>query len=226
MGALRCEVPQLVRVTHGADVDADVAQIHLVGGAAGPLGGDVWNVRLDLAARSRVRLRSVAASLAQPDPHGRPSTAVVQVRLDDAATLDAWPEPIVSVQGSHHTLEVTLDVGADTSLRWVDEVVLGRHGEPPGTVVLRQRLTQCGEVRVMSEMHLGQGAAGGSFGGHGPFRVVATAVGSFDGPSAVEVCDAGRAVRCDLGGGWATWSAVGHGHATVRRLLAALGLER
>jgi urease accessory protein len=150
----------------------------------------------------------------------------VCVQVGDGGALDAWPEPIVSVRGSHHTLDVALDVAADARLRWVDEVVLGRHDEPSGTVVLRQRLTQCGVVVAVSQLHLGGDDRAGSFGQHGPYRVVASAVGRFDGPSAVEVHDDGRAVRCALGDGWATWSAVGHGHGTVRRLLAAVGLER
>lgn len=223
---LRCEVPQLLRLTEGAPAHPGALQVHLVGGAAGPLGGDRWDFDLSLAAGAQVRLRSVAASLAQPDPHGRPSQARVRVRLDQGAVLDAWPEPIVSVRGSHHTLDVALDVAADAGVRWVDEVVLGRHGEPSGTVVIRQRLEHDGRVVVAQELQLGGDRDGGSYGRHGPYRVVATAVGRFDGASAVEVQPQGRAVRCAVGDGWATWSAVGHSHMAVRQLLGLLGLDR
>lgn len=224
---LRCEVPQLLRVTEAVGSGFPTLQVHLVGGAAGPLGGDRWALDLDLAAGSRVCLRSVAASMAQPDPHGRSSEAAVRVRVGAGAVLDAWPEPIVSVRGSHHTLDVALEVERDGDVRWVDEVILGRHGEVPGTVVLRQRLTEAGRVRVMSEVRLGGDPGAASFGQHGPFRAVITAVGRFDGPSGVVLGDGGaRAVRCAVGEGWSTWTGVGDGRAPVWRLLAALGLER
>ena len=217
----------MLRVTDTVDPWSPTLQVHLVGGAAGPLGGDRWALDLDLEPGARVCLRSVAASLAQPDPHGRPSAATVRVRVGDGAVLDAWPEPIVSVRGSHHTLDVALDVERGGEVRWVDEVMLGRHDEVPGTLVLRQRLTEDGCVRAMSELHLGGDARAASFGQHGPFRVVITAVGRFDGPSRAELGDDGtRAVRCAIGGGWATWTGVGDGRGSVRRLLAELGLER
>lgn len=223
---LRCEVPQLVRITDGAGAPDGALQVHLVGGAAGPLGGDRWSFQLHVAERAEVRLRSVAASLAQPDPHGRRSYASIGVRVGDGGVLDAWPEPIVSVVGSHHVLDVVIEAGDRATVRWVDEVVLGRHGEPSGTLVLRQRLTHCGVVVATTQLQMGGDRRSASFGQHGPFRVIASAIGRFDGPSAVRVHDDGRAVRCALGDGWATWSAVGHGHARVRRLLADVGLER
>lgn len=217
----------MLRVTDAVDPRSPMLQVHLVGGAAGPLGGDRWALDVDLEPGARVCLRSVAASLAQPDPHGRPSAATVRVRAGAGAVLDAWPEPIVSVRGSHHTLDVALDVEQGGEVRWVDEVMLGRHDEVPGTLVLRQRLTEGGCVRVMSELHLGGDARATSFGQNGPFRVVITAVGRFDGPSRVELGDGGtRAVRCALGGGWATWTGVGDRRGPVRRVLAELGLDR
>jgi urease accessory protein len=223
---VHCEVPQLVRVTEASHHDEGQLQLHLVGGAAGPLGGDQWRLRLDLASHSSVRLRSVAASLAQPDPQGRPSVAHITAQLGRGAHLDAWPEPLVSVLGSHHTLDVCIDVAAEASLRWVDEVVLGRHDEPSGTVILRQRVVYDGAVVSVSHLTLGAEATKASFGAHGPYRVVVSAVGRFEGPSAVVVESGVRAVRCNLGGGWASWTAVAHQHAHLHEALAVLGLER
>lgn len=223
---VHCEAPQLVRATEPTGHDQRQLQLHLVGGAAGPLGGDQWGLHLDLAPNSTVCLRSVAASLAQPDPRGRPSVAHVRATLSRGAHLDAWPEPLVSVRGSHHTLDVVIDVAAEASLRWVDEVVLGRHDETPGTVILRQRVVHDERVVAVSHLTLGGEATTASFGAHGPYRVVASAVASFDGGPEVLVHPEVRAVRCPLGDGWATWTAVAYRHAHLREALAGLGLER
>lgn len=224
---LRCEAPQLLRITEGGgDAANPMAQLHLVGGAAGPLGGDTWSLTMKLDPGAQVRLRSVAASLAQPDPQQRSSTSQVRVAVGAGAVLDAWSEPLVSVLGSHHTVDVTLDVARDARVRWVDEVVLGRHDEPGGTVVLRQRLT-CGDhVVTMSEVTLGSTAAERSYGANGPFRVVVSAVGPGEEHSEVWQDSDVRAVRCALGGGWSSWTAMGSHHVAVRQALARLGLER
>lgn len=224
---LRCEAPQLLRITQGGgSAPKAMVQLHLVGGAAGPLGGDTWTLTMDLDAGAQVRLRSVAASLAQPDPQHRPSSSAVQVTVGAGAVLDAWPEPLVSVQGSHHTIDVNLDVASDARVRWVDEVVLGRHDEPGGTVVLRQRLICGGRVVTFGEITLGSGTVERSHGANGPYRVVVSAVGRSEEPSAVRLADDVRAVRCSLGDGWSSWTAVGSHHVAVRQALARLGLER
>lgn len=151
--------------------------------------------------------------------------AAVIATLGEGATLDAWPEPLVSVTGSHHTLDVQVDLAHDATVRWVDEVVMGRHEEPSGTVVLRQRITSAGRVVAVSHLTLGEGAPR-SFGANGPFRVAASAVGRCDEPSQVVVEEGVRAVRCQLGDGWSTWTAVATRHSPLRRGLATLGLER
>jgi urease accessory protein len=224
---LRCEAPQLLRITEGGgDTPSPMAQLHVVGGAAGPLGGDALTLTMDLDPGAQVRLRSVAASLAQPDPLRRPSSSMVRVAVGAGAVLDAWPEPLVSVKGSHHTMDVTLDVASDARVRWVDEVVLGRHDEPGGTVVLRQRLTCGGRVVMVSETTLGSEAVERSHGANGPYRVVVSAVGPGEEPSAIWLGDDVRAVRCELGDGWSSWTAVGSHHVATRQALARLGLER
>ncbi|OHV29989.1 urease accessory protein UreD [Pseudofrankia sp. EUN1h] len=108
--------------------------VHLVGAAAGPLAGD--QVRLDITVGAGVRLvlRSVAATLAMPG-HG-PGPSVLEIHADVAAggALDLLPEPTVAVRGCRHRMVGRAVVAAGGWLRWREEVLLGRFGEPSGRV--------------------------------------------------------------------------------------------
>ena len=79
----------LVRVVAGR---GPVLSLAMVGGAAGPLGGDRLRFRLELGCGARVALRSVAATMAQPGPRGEPSELRVELVVGADATLDWRPE--------------------------------------------------------------------------------------------------------------------------------------
>jgi len=64
---LRSEPPILVRRTGPRHADGEV-EVHLVGGAAGPLGGDRLRVEVTVGPGARLCVRTVAASLALPGP--------------------------------------------------------------------------------------------------------------------------------------------------------------
>ena len=60
---LRSQAPLILRQTPEA--------VYLVGGAAGPLGGDVLELRIDVRAGATLRLRTAAAAVALPGRDGR-----------------------------------------------------------------------------------------------------------------------------------------------------------
>ena len=119
--------------------------------------------------------RSVAASMAQPSPHGTASTSTIRGRVAAGAVLDWRPEPLISVGGSDHRIDTRLDVAATAQLVWLDEIVLGRHGEQPGRVTSRLRVSVDDEVALDHEIVAGSGALRGA-GANGSFRVLASAV--------------------------------------------------
>jgi urease accessory protein len=82
---MQCEVPLVVRV--GASVDG-VLELLVVNAAAGPLGGDEFDLSLTVGEGAAVRVRSVAASMAQPGPHGDASIAQTRLVVADGARLD------------------------------------------------------------------------------------------------------------------------------------------
>ena len=188
--------------------------MHLLGAAAGPLGGDVLTTRIRVEAGAALRLRSVAATLVQPSPCPAPSSSTVTVDVEDGGTLDAWPEPLLSIAGSDHTVRNVVRIAAGAEVRWVDEVVLGRHDEPGGTIVLRQRIELADRPLLIHTVRP-------------TTRVTVSAmhVGPPTGPSEVVLNDAVRAGRYALGPTATAWVGLGDDLDAVRAVLAALGLR-
>ncbi|MCU1397915.1 MAG: urease accessory protein UreD [Acidimicrobiales bacterium] len=222
---LRAEAPLLMRVT-----DEDVGcglTVHLVGGAAGPLAGDRLVFGLDLESGARLTVRSVAASLAQPGRAGaNGSTAAVSARVHAGAALDWWPEPVISVSGSSHTITTAVDIAGDAHVRWVDEAVLGRHREVGGRLTLHQRISIGGAPVLRHTVTLDPRHAG--VGRHGHVRVVVTAI--VTGPTAVPAASIVspdlRCVRAPLGETCTAWIALADDLDRARAALADLGLDR
>jgi urease accessory protein len=145
---LASQVPLVLRRTPSA--------VYLVGGAAGPIGGDSLALGITVGPGAFLRVRSAAASIALPGLDGLESVLRVSVTVGERGRFEYLPEPVVVTAGARHAtlVSVTLAVGASLVLR--DEVLLGRHGEAGGTArsvlqvsyagrpLLRQSLTVSG----------------------------------------------------------------------------------
>ncbi|WP_106258756.1 urease accessory protein UreD [Actinomadura rubrobrunea] len=110
--------------------------VHLVGAAAGPLGGDVLELDVAVGPGARLAVRSAAAALVLPGDGT--SRLTVRARVGPGARLDFAPEPTVAAAGCDHRSAAEIALAEDATLRWREEIVLGRHGERPGR--LRGRL--------------------------------------------------------------------------------------
>ena len=137
------QAPLLLRQT-ATDDEPGTAHIHLVGGAAGPLGGDELNFDLHLGIGAQVRISSVAASLALPGPRGSESTLDITVRIESGASLVWTPEPLIVARGARHRTSVNIEMAADARLTWHEQTLLGRNGEEPGSAVTRLRVRRAG----------------------------------------------------------------------------------
>ena len=122
---LSSQVPLVLRRTPDA--------VYVVGGAAGPIGGDELGLQISVGAGAFLRVRTAAASIALPGPDGLESAMRVTVDVAPGARLEYLPEPVVVSAGARHAtiIRVTLADGASLLLR--DELLLGRHGEAGGT---------------------------------------------------------------------------------------------
>ena len=188
---MRCEVPLLVRTVEGPGPTLKLA---MVGGAAGPLGGDRLRFRLELGVGAHVVVRSVAAAMAQPGPRGEPSQLDVDIVVAERASLDWRPQPTVSVMGSNHRAVVRLAATGTSMVTMHEGVSLGRHDEPPGQFSLRERVTIDGVAVLDHETVFAPGGLMG-VGAHGSGRRMVTevAVGRALPEPCVEVTD--RCVR-------------------------------
>jgi urease accessory protein len=154
---LRSEAPLLLRPTGPA---GNGVQLHLVGGAAGPLGGDQLRLEIEVGPGARLCLRTVAASVALPGPAGAVSTVVVTAAVAAGGALAWLPEPLVAAAGCRHraTGRVTLAEGA--ALTWRDELICGRHGESPGDTTVALSVTYGGKPLYQHELAVGPAAPG------------------------------------------------------------------
>jgi urease accessory protein len=106
--------------------------VYLVSGAAGPLGGDQLELRIEVRAGARLRLRTVAAAVALPGRYGQESRLTVTATVGPGGRLEYLPEPTVAADGARHVTEVSVRLAEDATLLLRDEVLLGRHGERGG----------------------------------------------------------------------------------------------
>lgn len=146
------------------------AQVHLVGGSAGPLGGDELRCSVDLGPGARLEVRSVAASVALPGPNGRESSLEILARVGEGAALSWSPQPLIAARGARHRTIARVELAADARLIWRDELVLGRDGEESGSASTRLRVVRDGRVLLDHEIAMGPRHPGSlgpaSSGGH------------------------------------------------------------
>ncbi|MBR7829571.1 urease accessory protein UreD [Actinospica sp. MGRD01-02] len=148
------ETPLLLRRAAHPD-GLDTARIHLMGGTAGPIGGDDLAYRVEIGEGAKVQVRSMAATLALPGPGGAQSTLAFDVRVGSGARLDWAPEPLIAARGANHAVLASLDLAEDAELTWREDVVLGRDDEGPGSVRSRTRITRAGRVVFDHEFAVG-----------------------------------------------------------------------
>jgi urease accessory protein len=122
---LASQVPLVLRRTPSA--------VYLVGGAAGPIGGDLLTLTITVGPGAFLRLRTAAASIALPGLDGRESQLRVTVTVAAGGRLEYLPEPVVVAAGARHATLVSVSLEAGASLIVRDELLLGRHGEAGGS---------------------------------------------------------------------------------------------
>jgi urease accessory protein len=133
---LASQVPLVLRRTPSA--------VYVVGGAAGPIGGDSLSLRITVGAGAFLRVRAAAASIALPGLDGLESVLRVRVTVGEGGRLEYLPEPVVITAGARHATLVSATLSARASLVLRDEVLLGRYGEAGGTARSVLRVSYAG----------------------------------------------------------------------------------
>ena len=118
--------------------------VHLVGTAAGPLGGDDVTIVVHVGPGARLAIRSAGATIVQPGGQVPDSVLRLLLTVEDGGWLDFACEPTVVCHRATHTAEAALELAGSGQLRLLEQVVLGRSNEPGGHWVGRTSLTRDG----------------------------------------------------------------------------------
>lgn len=145
LAVVRSEAPLILRETPDA--------LYLVGGAGGPLGGDDLALDVEVGPGARLTIRTAAASVALPGPG--PSIVSVAARVAAGGELRWLPEPVVAARGCDHRMSAVIVLEDGSDLVWWEEVVLGRHLEGAGSVLIRSRVDLGGGPLLRHELALG-----------------------------------------------------------------------
>jgi urease accessory protein len=112
-------------------------------------------LQVEVGPGARLTVRTAAASIALPGLG--PSQVTVEATVAAGATLEWLPEPVVAVEGAVHHMQSMVVIDAGGRLTWREELVLGRHGEGPGSVVTRAHVDLGGAPLLRHELWLGPG---------------------------------------------------------------------
>jgi len=132
----------------------------VVGSAAGPVGGDELDLRLEVAPGARVSIGTVAATIVWPGPDGQGSTASLTIDVGAGAHVDWHPCPTISVAGSDHHMSTIVHLGRGASCRVVEELALGRGEEAGGRLDAIVRIERDGAPVVHHRERFGPGKPG------------------------------------------------------------------
>ena len=143
---LSSQVPLILRRTPEA--------VYVVGGAAGPIGGDELALRISVGAGAFLRVRTAAASIALPGPDGLESVFLVTIEVAAEARLEYLPEPVVLSAGARHATIIRATVAEGGSLLLRDEVLLGRHGEAGGASRTELRVSYAGRPLLRQSLEV------------------------------------------------------------------------
>lgn len=127
--------------------------VYLIGAAAAPLDGDLVTIELVVAAGTQLTVRTVAATMAWPSRERRDASRLeLRASVGEGASLRWLPEPLVPVRGSHHVMLTSISLAPTARLVWREEIILGRAGEPPGTLTTRTRVERAGSPLLHQEL--------------------------------------------------------------------------
>ena len=132
--------------------------VHLVSAAATPLGGDGISVRVVVPAGARLRLRSVAATVALPGRDCPVSHSAFAFEV--AGSLDVDLEPTVVAADAVHESAVHADIEDAGQLRLRERVQIGRAGEDRGRWSGSLHVDVKGEPLLRHRVELGPGSPG------------------------------------------------------------------
>jgi urease accessory protein len=132
-----------------------VATVHLVAGAAGPLGGDHWRLELAVGPGAALRVCSTGATLVLPDRTGAPATMEVDAQVAETGRLHLACEPVILAAGARLRSRTQIALAAGSIFLWREELVTGRSGETPGEGEFSLRVDHDGIPLLAQDLAVG-----------------------------------------------------------------------
>ncbi|QPP10173.1 urease accessory protein UreD [Streptomyces bathyalis] len=163
--------PLTPRLTRAArDAAEGEARVTLVGAMSAPLGGDQLTLDVRVEAGARLRMDTVAASVALPGRGGDAARYDVRLTVGEHAQLRWLPGPLISASRSDLRQTVHVELAPTARLELRDVFVLGRTGEEPGRLTTRVSVNRGGRPLLDQQLDIGAGApgwdSGAVLGGH------------------------------------------------------------
>jgi urease accessory protein len=124
--------------------DPDICALCIVASGAGPLAGDDLGLDLAVETGACVTLEAAGANLAQGRGSEVPGRLTASATVGAGGWLRACPGELIVCAGSRVDVRLDLRIAADAHVEWRELIVLGRTGEPSGSVRLRWDVTRAG----------------------------------------------------------------------------------
>ena len=131
--------------------------VYIVGTAAFPVGDDEVCVEVHVEDGASLVVRSAASAVAWA---GAGSSLEVDITVDPGGRLDWQLQPLIASARCRFSQRARVQLGHGATLRWAEEVVLGRSGEDPGWLDLRLDVTVGGVPLLRHQLELGLDVAG------------------------------------------------------------------
>ncbi|AHG64771.1 urease accessory protein UreD [Advenella mimigardefordensis DPN7] len=163
---LRSQAPLILRPTHAKEPEpqalrtGSVARVSLVSGAAGPLGGDDFELNIRVGAGSTLLLNEISSTLLLPGARGGRSSMRINIAVEEDATFVWMGEPIIAARGCHHVHTINIELAASARLFMRDELQFGRHKEQPGNLLQNMRVKRDGQPLFCQQQQIGPAAVG------------------------------------------------------------------
>ncbi|WP_161495221.1 urease accessory protein UreD [Advenella sp. S44] len=163
---LRSQAPLILRPTQPKEPEpqvlraASVARVSLVSGAAGPLGGDDFELNIRVGTGSTLLLNEISSTLLLPGARGGQSSMRINIAVEDDATFVWMAEPVIAAHGCRHEHTINIELAASARLFMRDALQFGRHKEQPGNLLQTLRVKRDGEPLFSQQQQIGPDAVG------------------------------------------------------------------
>jgi urease accessory protein len=162
------ESPLLLKTPHRKEPEpwpelaTGAARVSLTAGAAGPVGGDGYQLDIEVGAHTTLVLGDVSPTLLLPGPGGAKSWYHISIDVGEHATLIWLAEPLIASQGCNHTHNITAALHPSARMMMREELLRGRHREIGGTVRQRVTVHRGGAPLYRQDLTVGPEAIGGN----------------------------------------------------------------